>query len=74
MSKKPLEKRIYKLHLGIIKELNNSHIFIQKTREILIDSTQKLKHPDSNVDRIYNVPSRKGKVFTKEAFRTDLEL
>ncbi|WP_020404873.1 hypothetical protein [Gracilimonas tropica] len=74
MSKKSLNKKIYRLHLDIIKELNNSHIFIQKTREILNNEIHQLKNGSDNVDRTYTVPSRKGKLFTKEAFRTDIEL
>lgn len=74
MTKIPLHKRIYNLHLGIVKELNNSHIFINKTREILMQETEKIKVASGDIDRTYNVPSRKGKLFSKEAFRTDKEL
>ena len=64
--------KIYKLHINIVKELNNSHIFIQKTREIMSLEVNRLE-PNGD-DRAYNVPVRKDTLFTKEAFRTDKEL
>jgi hypothetical protein len=74
MKKQTLVKRIYRHHLDIVKELNNSHIFIQRTREILLHEIEKIKDIKAETDRIYHVPSRKGKLFSKEAFRTDKEL
>jgi hypothetical protein len=74
VKKQTLERRIYQHHLDIVKELNNSHIFIQRTRDILLNEISQIKDTKADTDRIYNVPSRKGKLFSKEAFRTDKEL
>lgn len=74
MKKQTLDKRIYQHHLDIVKELNNSHIFIQRTRDILLNEISQIKDEKADTDKTYNVPSRKGKLFSKEAFRTDKEL
>ncbi len=74
MKKQTLDKRIYRHHLDIVKELNNSHIFLQRTRDILINEILQINDDKADKDKTYNVPSRKGKLYSKEAFRTDKEL
>jgi hypothetical protein len=75
MAKKSLQKKIYEHHLRIIKELNNSHIFLQKAIPIIKTEVSNLKSSsNSSKDRTYQVPTRKGKRTSSEAFRTDLEV
>lgn len=71
---KKLFDRIYRLHINIVKELNNSYIFLQKVIPIIEKECSVLKGGDKLIDKTYQVPSRKDKVFTKEAFRTDKEV
>lgn len=73
MKKQTLYNRIYRHHLDIVKELNNSHIFIQRTREILLNEISQIRDDNADTNETYNVPSRKGKLFSKEAFRTHKE-
>lgn len=75
MKKNKLKKKIYELHLKIIKELNNSHIFLQKAIPIIKTEIISLKSKsNSEKDRIYQVPTRKRKSLSSEAYRTDLEV
>lgn len=74
MNKQTLDKRIYQHHLNIVKDLNNSHIVIQRTRDILLQEIAQIKYTEANSDKTYKVPSRKGRLFSTDAFRTDKEL
>jgi len=72
--KKKLFDKIYRLHINVVKDLNNSYIFLQKVIPIIERECRSLKGGDKLIDKTYQVPSRKEKVFTKEAFRTDIEV
>ncbi|MBO9681471.1 MAG: hypothetical protein J7502_02155 [Flavisolibacter sp.] len=69
-----LYNKLYKLHLRIVKELNNSHLFVQKVIPLIQEEVDKLNNSTHKDDRVYHVPARKGKFYNTEAFRTDLEL
>lgn len=71
---KKLFEHIYRLHLDIIKELNNSHIILQKIVPIIEKECSILKSTGKLEDKTYYVPSKKGKVIVKSAFRTDNEV
>lgn len=72
--KKTLFDIIYRLHLNIVKDLNNSHIFLQKVIPIIENECNSLRGGDKLIDKTYNVPSRKSKVFINEVFRSDKEV
>lgn len=72
--KTPLYNKLYKLHLRVVKELNNSHLFIQKVIPLIQEEIKSLKKSTHQDDRVYQVPARKGKFYNTEAFRTDLEI
>lgn len=63
---------LYKLHLRIVKELNNSHLFIQEVIPLIQEEIKKLKNSTHQDDRVYQVSARKGKFYNTEAFRADL--
>jgi hypothetical protein len=72
--KTPLYKKLYRLHLRIIKDLNNSHLFIQKVIPLIQEEIKNLKESKIQNDKAYQVPNRKGRRSSKEVFRTDLEI
>lgn len=66
-----LARRVYSLQNKIVRELNNSHIFIEQAQPLLADAKAKYSESKSKADRRYYVPSI-GRV--KFARRTDKEL
>lgn len=64
-------KRVYSLQNGIVRELNNAHIFLEQAQPFLVDAKAKYEESKSKADRRYYVPSV-GR--TKFAKRTDAEL
>ena len=71
MANPALAKRVYLLQNGIVRELNNAHIFLEQARTPLVDAKAKYEESKSEADRRYYVPSI-GRA--KFAQRTDAEL
>lgn len=71
MPNKKYARKIYRLHLDIVEELNDSHIFLDQACNVLEEAKRGLASTKSEVDREYYVPS---KTRSKVAKRTDVEL
>lgn len=71
MTNPTFARRIYSLQNGIVRELNNAHIFLEQAQPLLAEAKTKYVNSKSKADRRYYVPSI-GR--TKFAKRTDAEL
>jgi hypothetical protein len=71
MSNPAFAKKVYSLQNGIVRELNNSHIFLEQAQPVLVTARAKYEESKSKSDKRYYVPSV-GRV--KFAKRTDAEL
>jgi hypothetical protein len=64
-------KRVYSLQNGIVRELNNAHIFLEQAVPLLTDAKAKYEGSHSQPDRRYYVPSVDRRKFAE---RSDTEL
>ena len=71
MTNPTFARRVYSLQNGIVRELNDAHIFLEQAQPLLIEAQAKYQNSKSKADRRYYVPSV-GR--TKFARRTDQEL
>lgn len=71
MANTAFAKRVYSLQNGIVRELNNAHIFLEQARPLLVEAKAKYENSKSKADKRYYVPSV-GR--TKFAKRKDVEL
>jgi len=64
-------KKVYRLQNAIVRELNDSHIFLEQAQPLLVTARAKYETSKSRSDKRYYVPSVDR---TKFAKRTDAEL
>lgn len=66
-----LAKKIYSLQNGIVRELNDAHIFLEQAQPLLLDARARFDGSESKSDRRYYVPAIAKRKFAR---RTDKEL
>lgn len=71
MPNEPLARKIYSLQNGIVRDLNDAHIFLEQIGPLLTEARSSVERSNSKSDRRYYVPSVDRKKFAK---RTDQEL
>jgi hypothetical protein len=71
MSNEAFARRIYSLQNGIVRQLNDAHIFLEQCQPLLVEAKAEFEGSNSKTDRRYYVPSVDRK---KYARRTDREL
>ncbi len=71
MPNKKLARKIYQLQNGIVRQLNDAHIFLEQAQPLLVDAKESFEISSSKRDRRYYVPSVDRRKFAK---RTDHEL
>lgn len=72
MPQPKLVRRVYQLHLGLFRELNDIHIFLSHTLPLLDETATKYRTIKNTKDKTFRVPSRVGK--TGIAKRTPKEV
>jgi len=66
-----LPKDVYELQLGLVRQVNDMHIFVQQALPLLQKAQKRYSGSDEEDDRAYSVPSHKK---SGVAYRTDEEL
>ena len=74
MSKNKLFEKIYRHHLNIVRDLNNSHIFIKKAGEYIRNGQESEMYESLKNDLAYKVPDKKNTAKITDAYRTAQEV